>query len=47
MANKTVLSKIAEAQVELIETAIEEWRKEELEKIKANPSLYVKNNTNN
>ena len=47
LANKTVLSKIAEAQVELIETAIEEWRKEELEKIKANPSLYVKNNTNN
>ena len=47
LANKTVLSKIAEAQVELIETAIEEWRKEELEKITANPSLYVKNNTNN
>ncbi len=46
LANKTVLSKIAEAQVELIETAIEEWRKEELEKIKANPSQYVKNNTN-
>lgn len=46
LANKTVLSKIAEAQVELIETAIEEWRKEELEKIKANPSQYVKSNTN-
>jgi hypothetical protein len=46
LANKTVLSKIAETQVELIETAIEEWRKEELEKIKANPSQYVKSNTN-
>lgn len=46
LANKSVLSKIAETQVELIETAVEEWRKEELEKIKANPSEYVKSNTN-
>ncbi|MBR5237562.1 MAG: DUF4407 domain-containing protein [Paludibacteraceae bacterium] len=46
LANKIVLTKIAEAQAELIETAIEEWRKEELEKIKANPSQYIKSNKN-
>ena len=32
---------------ELLDVAIGEWRKEELEKIKANPSQYVKSNTNN
>ena len=40
-ANKTVLKRIADAQAELLDTAIEEWRKEELEKVKNNPSAYV------
>lgn len=44
-ANKMLLKKIAETQAELLETAIEEWRKEELEKIKANPSQYIKQET--
>lgn len=44
-ANKEILAKIASVQAELLETAIEEWRKEELEKIKANPSQYIKSNT--
>ncbi len=44
-ANKEILSKIASVQAELLDTAIEEWRKEELEKIKSNPSQYIKSNT--
>jgi len=44
-ANKEVLNRIALAQAELINTAIEEWRKEELEKIAANPSAYIKTNS--
>jgi hypothetical protein len=44
-ANKEILSKITAAQAELLQTAIEEWRKEELAKIKANPSQYIKSNT--
>lgn len=46
-ANQEVLSKIAAVQAELLETAIEEWRKAELEKIKSNPSQYIKSNTTN
>lgn len=45
--NQKLMSKIAETQLELLDVAIGEWRKEELEKIKANPSQYVKSNTNN
>lgn len=44
-ANENVLTKIAAVQAELLEVAIEEWRKEELEKIKANPSQYIQSNT--
>lgn len=44
-ANKEILAKIASVQAELLETAIEEWRKEELAKIKADPSQYIKSNT--
>ena len=44
-ANKEILAKIASVQAELLETAIEEWRKEELTKIKANPSQYIQSNT--
>ena len=41
-ANKEVLSRIAMVQAELLQTAIDEWREEELKKIKANPSAYIK-----
>lgn len=44
-ANKKIMNQIASVQIELLETAIEEWRKEELAKIKANPSQYIKSNT--
>lgn len=44
-ANKAILSKIANAQAELLDSAIEEWRKSELARIKENPSLYIKSNT--
>lgn len=44
-ANQEILSKIAAVQAELLETAIDEWRKEELAKIKANPSQYIQSNT--
>ena len=44
-ANEALMSRISEVQAELMQTAIEEWRKEELEKIKANPSNYIKSNT--
>lgn len=40
-ANKLVMEKLAAAQAELLERAIEDWRKEELEKVIANPSAYV------
>lgn len=43
--NQKVMNQIASVQIELLETAIEEWRKEELAKIKANPSQYIKSNT--
>ena len=46
-ANKAVLSKIAAVQAELLDTAIEEWRKEEIAKIQADPSKYIKSNTRN
>lgn len=46
-ANKAILNKIAMAQAELLETAIEEWRKEELAKIESDPSRYITSNTNN
>lgn len=45
-ANKEVMSRIAEVQSELLNTAIEKWRKEELEKIEKNPSAYIKSNSN-
>ena len=44
LANKKVMEQIASAQAELLQTAIEAWRKEELAKIKENPSEYIKSN---
>ena len=44
-ANKQLLEKIASVQAELLETAVKEWRKAELAKIKADPSKYIQSNT--
>lgn len=44
-ANKELLNKIAQAQAELLATAIEEWRKSELKKIEENPSAYIRTNS--
>ena len=46
LANKKLMEKIATAQAELLQTAIDTWRAEELEKIKENPSQYIKSNSN-
>ena len=40
-ANEELMSEIASVQSELLKTAIEEWRKQELEKIKENPGAYI------
>lgn len=40
-ANKLVMDKLSTAQAELLQRAIEDWRKEEMEKVIANPSAYV------
>lgn len=44
-ANKELLEKIAVTQAELLKTAVEEWRNQELEKIHQDPSAYIKSNT--
>ncbi len=44
LANKEVMERIAKAQAELFQTAIDKWREEELAKIKENPSAYIKTN---
>ncbi len=43
-ANKILLEKIAKTQAELLQTAIDKWREEELAKINENPSAYIKTN---
>lgn len=45
-ANKLVMEKLAKAQAEILEVAIDDWRKEELEKVKQNPSAYIKSTSN-
>lgn len=45
LANKKLMDRIAKAQAELLQTAIDRWRAEELEKIKENPSLYIRSNS--
>ena len=42
--NKIIMEKIARIQAELLNTAIEKWREEELAKINENPSAYIKTN---
>ena len=44
LANKELMEKIAKIQAELLNTAIENWREEELAKINENPSAYIKTN---
>ena len=44
-ANKDVMSKVAMAQAELLQTAVDAWKAEEMEKIKKNPLAYIKTNT--
>jgi len=41
-ANKGLLESIAKAQAEIAQVAIEEWKKEQLEKVKNNPSSMIK-----
>lgn len=43
-ANQEVLDRIALAQAELLQVAIDAWREEELVKIQANPSNYIRTN---
>jgi TolA-binding protein len=46
-ANKTVMEKISSAQSEIIEEAIKDWRKEELEKVRNNPAQYIQSSSSN
>ena len=43
LANKKLMEQVANAQAELLQTAIEKWREQELAKIVENPSAYIKN----
>lgn len=45
-ANMELMEKIAITQAELLQTAIDKWREEELAKINENPSAYIKSNNN-
>lgn len=47
LANKELMEKIARTQAELLQTAIEKWREEELAKINEDPSMYIQSNTTN
>lgn len=38
------MSKIALAQSEILNVAIDEWRKNELKKVEENPSAYIQSN---
>lgn len=41
------MNKVALAQAEILNVAIEEWREQELKKVKANPSAYIQSNVPN
>jgi len=47
LANKELMEKIAKAQAELLQAAIDKWREKELAKIAENPSEYIQSNTTN
>ena len=44
--NHVIFEKLSNTQSELMNTAIEKWREEELKKIEANPYEYIQSNTN-
>lgn len=44
LANKEFMKKLARTQAEILQTAIDKWREEELAKINENPSAYIKTN---
>ena len=41
IANQDILEKIARAQSELLEVAIQKWKDEDLRKVHENPSSYI------
>ncbi|WP_165157536.1 DUF4407 domain-containing protein [Parabacteroides sp. ZJ-118] len=45
LANKELMERIAKAQAELLQTAIDKWREEELVKINQDPSTYIQSNS--
>ena len=47
IANKDILEKIAKAQSELLEVAIQKWKEEELKKVQEDPSAYIMSATPN
>lgn len=47
LANKELMERIVKVQAELLQTAIDKWREEELAKIAENPSEYIQSNTMN
>lgn len=46
LANKDLMERIAKTQAELLQTAIDKWREEELARINENPSMYIQSNSN-
>ena len=42
LANKDLLNSIAKAQAEIAQVAIDEWKKEQIEKMKKDPSIMIK-----
>ena len=45
-SNRELMDRIAKAQAEILETAIEKWRAEEMEKVNQDPSKYIVSNSN-
>ena len=45
-ANKLVMEKLAKAQAEILERAIDDWSKEEMKKVKNNPAAYIQTSNN-
>ena len=45
LANKELMERLAKTQAELLQTAIDKWREEELAKINENPSMYIQSNS--
>lgn len=46
-ANQDLMNKVALAQSEILNVAIDEWRKSELQKVAENPSAYIQSNVPN